>query len=114
MKKDIPLISVGFDGYNLEETLKRFQCTGSSNICLCALDEFTQHVLPEKMTDEEWVQTKKLFEKYGLKLYGLKGHCNVSDASNMEKIRRRMEFIRFMGGRYVDMSAGPKGSEGVL
>jgi sugar phosphate isomerase/epimerase len=109
--KDIPLISVGFDGYDLGRTLDGLRRTASTNVCLCALDGFTQHVVPETMSREEWENTRRMFEIAGLKLFGLEGHCDLSDAANREKIRRRMEFTRFMGGRYIDLSAGPKGSE---
>jgi len=111
MKKNIPLISVGFHGFSLVDTLKGLSKTMSQEVCLCCVDGFTRHVVPEEMTQQEWAYTKDLFNKYGLDFFGLEGHCNVSEKVNMQKIRKRMEFTRFMNGRYMDANAGPRGSE---
>ena len=92
MKRNIPLISVGFDGFSLEETLEGFSKTRSTNVCLCALDQFTHHVLPEQMSREEWEKTKLLFQDFGLFFYGLEGHCDVSDPKNLDKIRQRLQY----------------------
>jgi sugar phosphate isomerase/epimerase len=111
MKEDIPLISIGFDGYNLTEALEGLSKTKSRNIVLCAIDGFTKHVIPEDMNTSEWEEVKELYKKYGLHFYGLAGHCNISDDSDMEKMIRRMEFVKFMGGIYIDTNAGHKGTE---
>jgi sugar phosphate isomerase/epimerase len=108
---NVPVISVGFDGYPLSETVEHLAKTGSTRICLCALDEFTHHVLPEQLGREEWDRIRNLLAEHGLSLRGLEGHTNVSDPSNGQKIRKRMEFTRFLGGQYFDTSAGPVGSE---
>jgi sugar phosphate isomerase/epimerase len=111
VQRDIPLVSIGFDGYSLEDTLKGISKIRSREVCLCAVDGFTQHVTPESMSRAEWKETKLLFEKYGLNFYGLEGHCDVSNKENMPKLRKRIEFTNFMMGKYIDVNAGPKGSE---
>jgi hypothetical protein len=111
MIKNIPLISVGFHGFSLGDTLKGLSKTTSQQVCLCCVDGFTQHVVPENMTQPEWEYTKGLFKEYGLDFFGLEGHCDVSEEENMQKIQKRMEFTRFMNGRYMDANAGPRGSE---
>ena len=111
MKNDIPLISIGFDGYELEDTLKGLAKTNSKNIVLCAIDGFTKHVIPEEMDMSDWEKTKLLFNKYNLNFYGLAGHCNISDDSDMEKMEKRMRYTGFMGGKYIDTNAGHKGTE---
>jgi sugar phosphate isomerase/epimerase len=111
MIKDIPLISVGFDGYSLDHSLKSLVKTGSTRVSLCCVDGFTQHVIPERLDLREWEKIKILFQNYGLKFYGLEGHCNVSDSDNLKKIEKRLEFTHFMEGEYLDLNAGPKGSE---
>jgi sugar phosphate isomerase/epimerase len=107
----IPLISVGFDGYGLDQALEHLARTGSRAVCLCALDEFTQHVLPEEGDRETWAHVKALCDDRGVRLYGLEGHTDVSNPENLGKIKKRMEFTRFMGGRYMDSCAGPAGGE---
>jgi sugar phosphate isomerase/epimerase len=109
--KNVPLISVGFDGYSLAEAVKHLAKTGTDNICLCALDELTQHVVPERSNPAEWQQVKTLLENNGLQLYGLEGHTDLSNKDNIDKIKKRMDFTRFMGGRYFDTCAGPAGRE---
>ncbi len=111
MKSNISLISVGFDGYSLEDTLKGLSKTKVKNVSLCSLDSLTKHVMPEAMSREEWEKTELLFKKYGLTFFGLEGHCNVSDPGNLEKLEKRMEFTSFMNGKYIDTNAGPKGGE---
>jgi sugar phosphate isomerase/epimerase len=111
MKNDIPLISIGFDGYNLGDTLEGLSKTNSKNISLCAIDGFTKHVIPEDMNQDEWENAKLLFEKYNLNFYGLAGHFNISDDNDLIKMARRMEFISFMNGKYLDTNAGLKGEE---
>ena len=86
MLKNIPLISVGFHGFSLVDTLKGLSKTMSQRVCLCCVDGFTQHIVPEDMTQQEWASTKSLLKKYGLDFFGLEGHCNVSDKRNIQKI----------------------------
>jgi L-ribulose-5-phosphate 3-epimerase len=111
MIQDIPLVSIGFDGYGLEPTLEGLSKTKSKNVILCCIDGFTKHVVPEEMSREEWQKTKDLVETYGLTFYGLFGHCNLSSPGDLEKLKRRMEYTRFMGGGYIDTNAGPQGDE---
>lgn len=111
MKEDIPLISIGFDGYNVAEALEGLSKTNSKNIILCAIDGFTKHVIPEEMNHDDWEAIRKIFKKYNLNFYGLAGHCNISDDNDIKKMIKRMEFVKFMGGRYIDTNAGHKGTE---
>ncbi len=111
MKKDIPLVSIGFDGYELESVLKGLSKTKSKNIILCAIDGFTKHVVPEEMTIDEWKKVKLLVEKYKVSFVGLFGHCNIAVDDDMKKMKKRMEFTSFMGGKYIDTNSGPKGME---
>ncbi len=66
MKEDVPLISIGFDGYNAAEALEGLSKTNSKNIILCAIDGFTKHVIPEEMSLENWEEIKELYKKYNL------------------------------------------------
>lgn len=111
MKEDIPLISIGFDGYNVAEALEGLSKTNSKNIILCAIDGFTKHVIPEEMNHNDWEGIRKIYKKYNLNFYGLAGHCNISDDKDIEKMIKRMEFVKFMGGRCIDTNAGYKGTE---
>jgi len=111
MKEDLPLISIGFDGYNIAEALESLSKINSKNIVLCAIDGFTKHVIPEEMSADDWEEIKKLYIKYNLNFYGLAGHCNISDDNDMEKMSKRMKFTNFMGGCYIDTNAGEKGTE---
>ena len=111
MREDIPLISIGFDGYNVAEALEGLSKTKSKNIVLCAIDGFTKHVIPEEMDLGNWKEIKKLYKKYSLNFYGLAGHCNISDDNDIKKMEKRMEFTKFMGGKYIDTNAGHKGTE---
>jgi sugar phosphate isomerase/epimerase len=111
MKGDMPIVSIGFDGYDLENTLKGLSKTKSKNIILCCIDGFTKHVVPEEMSEKAWQQSKKLMEENGLHFYGLFGHCNLSDEKDLQKLRKRMRYTRYMGGSYIDTNAGPKGQE---
>jgi sugar phosphate isomerase/epimerase len=111
MKKDIPLISIGFDGYNMLETIEGLSKTNSKNIVLCAIDGFTKHIIPEELSAGDRAGIKKLYKKYNLNFYGLAGHCNISDDDDLDKMVKRMEFTKLMKGRYIDTNAGHKGTE---
>jgi sugar phosphate isomerase/epimerase len=111
MRNDIPIVSIGFEGCSLEDTLSGMGKTESKNIILCCIDGFVKHVIPEEMTKEEWESTKKLVQDSGLNFFGLFGHCNLSDNKDLEKLKKRMEYTRFMGGDYIDTNAGQKGTE---
>ena len=111
MRNDIPLISIGFDGYNIEETVEGLAKTNSKNIILCAIDGFTKHVIPEDMNRDEWKKVRSLVKEHGLNFYGLAGHCNITDDNDINKMKKRMEFTSFMNGRYMDTNAGHRGEE---
>ena len=111
MKGDMPIVSIGFDGYDLENALAGLAKTKSKNIILCCIDGFTKHVVPEEMEEQAWQESKRLLEKNGLHFYGLFGHCNLSDRKDLQKLKKRMRYTKFMGGSYIDTNAGPKGQE---
>lgn len=111
MDKNIPLVSIGFDGYDLEPALRGLARTDSRNVILCCIDGFTKHVIPEEMAMPAWEQTRALVQKAGLTFYGLFGHCNLSDDADLPKLKKRMEYTRFMGSGYIDTNAGAKGTE---
>ena len=48
MDNNIPLVTIGFDGYGLEQTLQGMAKTKSKNMILCCIDGFTKHVIPEQ------------------------------------------------------------------
>jgi sugar phosphate isomerase/epimerase len=111
MDADIPLVSIGFDGYELAPALRGLARTDSKNVILCCIDGFTKHVIPEEMTMPAWEKTRTLVRKSGLTFYGLFGHCNLSEEGDLPKLKKRMEYTHFMGGGYIDTNAGPKGTE---
>ena len=111
MDSNIPLVSIGFDGYPLDGALKGLAKTASRNVILCCIDGFTKHVIPEEMDEQEWVNTREMVAANGLTFYGLFGHCNLSDSLDIVKLRKRMQYTRFMGGSYIDTNAGHKGTE---
>jgi sugar phosphate isomerase/epimerase len=111
MDTNIPLVSIGFDGYDLASTVRGLAKTSSKNAILCCIDGFTKHVIPEDMDDRGWTETRKLVQESGLTFFGLFGHCNLSDDEDQTKLRKRMEYTRFMGGGYIDINAGHKGTE---
>ena len=108
MMNNVPIITVGFDGYLLEDTLKGVSKTNSSGLSLCAVDGLTQHVNPERMSIKEWENVKRLINENNLTFYGLEGHCDLSNSDNLERIRKRIEFTHFLGGKYLDLDGGQK------
>jgi sugar phosphate isomerase/epimerase len=111
MDSNIPLVSIGFDGYGLAPALQGLARTDSRNVVLCCIDGFTKHVIPEETDTSAWETTRTLVRKNGLAFYGLFGHCNLSDEGDLQKLKKRMEYTRFMGGGYIDTNAGAKGTE---
>ena len=105
---DVPIITVGFDGYSLEDALEGVSKTNSSGLSLCSVDGLTQHVNPEQMSKKEWENVKRLIDKNNLTFHGLEGHCDISNSDNLERIRKRIEFTKFLGGKYLDLDGGPK------
>jgi sugar phosphate isomerase/epimerase len=112
MAMDIPLVSIGFAGCSLEDMLGGISKTKSRSVCPCAVDGVSLQIAPEIMGTDEWYSVRSSFEAHGLRFYGLEGHCDISDGGNLEKIRKRMAFTRFMGGRYIDLNAGPRSKSG--
>jgi sugar phosphate isomerase/epimerase len=111
MDSNIPLVSIGFDGYTLEGAVAGLAKTRSRSAILCCIDGFTKHVVPEQMSQEEWEASRRLVRAAGLSFFGLFGHCNLSDDADLAKLEKRMRYTRFMGGGYMDTNAGHKGTE---
>lgn len=111
MDKNVPIVSIGFDGYELEPTVRGLAKTDSRNIILCCIDGFTKHVIPEEMSQAQWQRSRDLVRDAGLNFYGLFGHCNISSDEDMIKLEKRMRYTRYMGGDYIDTNSGPVGSE---
>jgi sugar phosphate isomerase/epimerase len=109
--KNVPIVSIGFDGYDLESAIRGLAKTDSKNVILCCIDGFTKHVIPEEMSQAEWERSRDLVRRAGLNFYGLFGHCSISSDEDLAKLEKRMRYTRFMGGDYIDTNAGPAGTE---
>ncbi len=111
MDKNVPIVSIGFDGYELQPTVSGLAKTDSKNVILCCIDGFTKHVIPEEMSQEAWRHSRDLLRRAGLDFYGLFGHCNISSGEDLAKLEKRMRYTRYMGGDYIDTNSGPIGTE---
>ena len=114
-KNSINIMTNGFDGFLLEEKLDGLTKLESKNISLTCIDTgingFMVDILPEVANKKELVNIKNYSKKHRLNLKGLAGHCDISNDADLEKLKKRIRFVNFMGGKFIDTNAGPIGQE---
>ena len=105
MKNIIAVSTNSFHGFDIMETLETIAATGFKYIEICAVRNWTEHVMPD-MAPEKLEAVKQKLAQLGLKCIAMSGHCDLSDANRLADFRANMKLAAELGCEWIISSTG--------
>lgn len=95
-----------YHGFDLDTALKGIADAGFEYVELTSVIDYTEHVMPERMTGEDRETLITKLKKYGLSPISLSGHSNLASREGVESFKRRLDFAKDVGITVVNTGPG--------
>ena len=105
MKNIIAVSTNSFHGFDIIETLETIAKAGFKYIEICAVRNWTEHVMPD-MDPEKLAAVKAKMAELGIKCIAMSGHCDLSDAARLNDFRANMKLAADLGCEWIISSTG--------
>ena len=105
MKNIIAVSTNSFHGFDIMETLETIAKAGFKYVEICAVRNWTEHVMPD-MAPEKLAAVKQKMADLGLKCISMSGHCDLSDANRLADFRANMQLAADLGCEWIISSTG--------
>lgn len=118
MKQKIGATTSCYTGFKLEEALQGISKAGLNYVELSAMfnpcdtkADIAEHVIPEKMTDDDVKSLKDMLKQYSLIPMSISGHSDLVKSEGVEAIKRRIDLAQRIGAEIVNTKTGDPSSE---
>ena len=102
-----------YHGFDLETALRGIADAGFQHVELTSVTDYTEHVMPERMTTKDREALAAKLKDYGLVPMSISGHSDLTSRNGVEIFKRRIEFARQIGAPIVNTGPGEvESSEG--
>lgn len=105
MKNPVAVSTNSFHGFGIMETLETIAAAGFKYIEICAVRNWTEHVMPD-MDPAKLEAVKQKLKELDLKCIAMSGHCDLSDAARLEDFRANMKLAAELGCEWIISSTG--------
>ncbi len=105
MKNIIAVSTNSFHGFGIMEALETIAKAGFEYIEICAVRNWTEHVMPD-MAPEKLEAVKQKMAELGIKCIAMSGHCDLSDESRLADFRANMKLASELGCEWIISSTG--------
>jgi len=110
MDRIVSVSTMAFDGYSLETALEEMAGLGVKYVEPASVDKVFQHLMEEDFCDRRAAWLRNQLSARGLGCISLSAHMDLTQSGSAQRFRRRLEFARAIGARYVNTIAGPSGN----
>jgi sugar phosphate isomerase/epimerase len=105
MKNIVAVSTNSFHGFDIMETLETIAKAGFKYIEICAVRNWTEHVMPD-MDPAKLEAVKAKMAELGIKCIAMSGHCDLSDAARLADFRANMQLAADLGCEWIISSTG--------
>ncbi len=95
-----------YHGFDLETALRGIADAGFQYVELTSVTDYTEHVMPERMTGKERESLAAKLKDYGLVPMSISGHSDLASKKGVEIFKRRIEFAQQIGAHVVNTGPG--------
>lgn len=96
----------GYKGSPLERALQGIASVGLEHVELAAIPGHCEHVIPEKMGKAELAELRRMLTAYGLEAVSISGHVDLTSASGVEALKRRIDLASELEVAIVNTGTG--------
>lgn len=108
MQNPILISTAAYDGYRLSTALEEISSLGVSLVELAFIEGYTDPFTEDFFSTANGDAISSLLSKTLLTCVSFSAHMDLSNASAVGIFKRRMEFAKRVGARYVISNAGPQ------
>lgn len=118
MRGKVGATTACYAGFSLDDALSGIAAAGYKYVELSAMYEpcdvhsdLTEHVIPERMMDQDVELLKGQLASYGLQPMSISGHADLVAKDGVEGLKRRITLARKIGAEVVNTKVGNPSSE---
>lgn len=118
MRGKVGATTACYAGFSLEDALSGIAAAGYKYVELSAMYEpcdvhsdLTEHVIPERMTDQDVELLRSQLASYGLQPMSISGHADLVTKDGVEGLKRRITLAKKIGAEVVNTKVGNPSSE---
>jgi sugar phosphate isomerase/epimerase len=118
MQGKIGATTACYAGFSLDDALSGIAAAGYKFVELSAMYEpcdvhsdLTEHVVPERMTDQDVELLKSKLDSYRLRPMSISGHADLMTKDGIEGLKRRIALAKEIGAEVVNTKVGNPSSE---
>lgn len=111
MKNKIGCTTNSYAKFSLDRALEGIVKAGLHYVELAALVYTCRHVVPEEMSEKDFIDLKTKLRDLDLEVISISGHTNLTINKGVDEIRRRIDLAVYMGAGIVNTGTGDKTSE---
>ena len=105
-----------YHGFDLKTALRGIAGAGFQNVELASVRDYTEHVMPEQMSERDREDLRDTLKDYGLSPMSISGHSNLASREGVDNFKRRVDLAKWFGAAVVNTGPGevesPEGREG--
>jgi sugar phosphate isomerase/epimerase len=105
-----------YHGFDLETALRGIADVGFRYVELTSVTDYTEHVMPEQMTERDREKLRDRLKDYGLSPVSISGHSNLASREGVDIFKRRVDLAKWLGAAVVNTGPGevesPAGMDG--
>ncbi len=108
MKNILVVSTLSYHGHSLDRALQGIAECGIQHVELVAIPGWSEHAVPERMSNAEVRELRGKVSSRGLQVAGVSGHLEMSAEGIVEAFKRRIDFTAELGARWIITSPGEK------
>ena len=105
MKNVFAINTNTYHGFSTEEALEGIAAAGFKYIEICAVRNWSEHIMPE-WSEEKKEAVKQKIRDLGLSCIALGGHCDLTDEARLQDFRANMKLAHELGCEWIISSTG--------
>ena len=95
-----------YHGFDLETALRGIADAGFQYVELTSVTDYTEHVMPERMTGKDREVLVAKLKDYGLAPMSISGHSDLTSQNGVEIFKHCIDFAQQIGATIVNTGVG--------
>ncbi len=91
-----------YEGHQLETVLENISSLGFKMVEIAAVTGWTEHIVPEKMTLEDFKRVDRLLRLHDLTSHSFSGHVDLGKDDSIAKFKHRIDFAEYIGAPIIN------------
>jgi sugar phosphate isomerase/epimerase len=100
--KNLGVSTSSYEGHRIETVLENIASLGFKMVEIAAVTGWTEHIVPEEMTHDDFKKVGKLLESHNLTSHSFSGHVDLGKDDSIDRFKRRIDFADYIGSPIIN------------